>query len=75
MPAATPEHGLPNLKQAAADGDDPVLGGVLRLAPDLATLAHLGSTSAETRDRTGVLQIFGLTLSQLSYRGLDAVAK
>ena len=30
---------------------------------------------AETRDRTGDLQIFGLTLSQLSYRGrawLDA---
>ena len=25
---------------------------------------------AETRDRTGDLQIFGLTLSQLSYRGL-----
>ena len=25
--------------------------------------------SAETRDRTGNLQIFGLTLSQLSYRG------
>ena len=24
---------------------------------------------AETRDRTGDLQIFGLTLSQLSYRG------
>ena len=26
---------------------------------------------AETRDRTGDLQVFGLTLSQLSYRGLD----
>ena len=26
---------------------------------------------AETRDRTGDLQIFGLTLSQLSYRGLN----
>ena len=26
--------------------------------------------TAETRDRTGDLQIFGLTLSQLSYRGL-----
>ena len=25
---------------------------------------------AETRDRTGDLQIFSLTLSQLSYRGL-----
>ena len=40
-------------------------------------LANLGSlnsdavnaTSAETRDRTGDLQIFSLTLSQLSYRG------
>ena len=27
--------------------------------------------NAETRDRTGDLQIFSLTLSQLSYRGLD----
>ena len=27
---------------------------------------------AETRDRTGDLQIFSLTLSQLSYRGMDA---
>ena len=26
--------------------------------------------NAETRDRTGDLQIFGLTLSQLSYRGM-----
>ena len=26
--------------------------------------------NAETRDRTGDLQIFSLTLSQLSYRGL-----
>ena len=26
-------------------------------------------SNAETRDRTGDLQIFGLTLSQLSYRG------
>ena len=41
-------------------------------------LANLGSlnsdavnaTSAETRDRTGDLQIFSLTLSQLSYRGM-----
>ena len=29
--------------------------------------AHM--KNAETRDRTGDLQIFGLTLSQLSYRG------
>ena len=28
---------------------------------------------AETRDRTGDLQIFGLTLSQLSYRGVVCV--
>ena len=27
-------------------------------------------SNAETRDQTGDLQIFGLTLSQLSYRGL-----
>ena len=29
--------------------------------------------NAETRDRTGDLQIFSLTLSQLSYRGLPDV--
>ena len=29
-----------------------------------------GEENAETRDRTGDLQIFSLTLSQLSYRGL-----
>ena len=29
---------------------------------------------AETRDRAGDFQIFSLTLSQLSYRGLDVVA-
>ena len=29
--------------------------------------------NAETRDRTGDLQIFGLTLSQLSYRGDHAI--
>ena len=29
------------------------------------------TNSAETRDRTGDLQIFSLTLSQLSYRGID----
>ena len=29
--------------------------------------------SAETRDRTGDLQIFSLTLSQLSYRGDGAL--
>ena len=29
--------------------------------------------AAETRDRTGDLQIFGLTLSQLSYRGLNVM--
>ena len=34
-------------------------------------IARLFSKSyAETRDRTGDLQIFNLTLSQLSYRGL-----
>ena len=35
-------------------------------------IARLFSKSyAETRDRTGDLQIFSLTLSQLSYRGID----
>ena len=29
------------------------------------------TTDAETRDRSGDLQIFSLTLSQLSYRGLN----
>ena len=28
--------------------------------------------NAETRDRTGDLQIFSLTLSQLSYRGVQS---
>jgi hypothetical protein len=31
------------------------------------------SQDAETRDRTGDLQIFSLTLSQLSYRGCDEI--
>ena len=31
-------------------------------------------SNAETRDRTGDLQIFSLTLSQLSYRGLREAA-
>ena len=31
---------------------------------------HGDTEHAETRDRTGDLQIFSLTLSQLSYRGL-----
>ena len=35
--------------------------------------AHQGN--AETRDRTGDLQIFSLTLSQLSYRGSCAIKK
>ena len=30
---------------------------------------------AETRGRTGDLQIFGLTLSKLSYRGLVSIAR
>ena len=33
-------------------------------------LANETKNHAETRDRTGDLQIFSLTLSQLSYRGL-----
>ena len=40
---------------------------------DFITFASWGpghGISAETRDRTGDLQIFSLTLSQLSYRGL-----
>ena len=40
-----------------------------RRAPGGKLLAQL-KQNAETRDRTGDLQIFGLTLSQLSYRGL-----
>ncbi len=35
------------------------------------TAFHGREKNAETRDRTGVLQIFSLTLSQLSYRGLN----
>ena len=33
-------------------------------------LANKRNKNAEARDQTGDLQIFGLTLSQLSYRGL-----
>ena len=33
------------------------------------TIIKENSIDAETRDRTGDLQIFSLTLSQLSYRG------
>ena len=32
-------------------------------------VTSMGWKDAETRDRTGDLQFFGLTLSQLSYRG------
>ena len=35
----------------------------------------LSAKNAETRDRTGDLQIFSLTLSQLSYRGYERYAK
>ena len=34
---------------------------------------HIWAEHAETRDRAGDLQIFGLTLSQLSYRDLMEV--
>ena len=33
--------------------------------------SYMKKNDAKTRDRTGDFQIFGLTLSQLSYRGLD----
>jgi hypothetical protein len=33
------------------------------------SIGSIGNVYAETRDRTGDLQIFSLTLSQLSYRG------
>ena len=40
------------------------------VASAYATVAQMRvHTHAETRDRTGDLQIFSLTLSQLSYRG------
>ena len=45
---------------------------------DFITFASWGSghgISAETRDRTGDLQIFSLTLSQLSYRGLVSAGR
>ena len=45
---------------------------------DFITFASWGpghGISAETRDRTGDLQIFSLTLSQLSYRGLVLAGK
>ena len=39
------------------------------------TTARTNGTNAETRDRTGDLQIFSLTLSQLSYRGDTSLLK
>ena len=33
----------------------------------------MNTLNAETRDRAGDLQIFSLTLSQLSYRGNDFI--
>ena len=41
---------------------------VNQIIPGLAQ--DITNANAETRDRTGDFQIFGLTLSQLSYRGL-----
>ena len=38
-------------------------------SPSTSSLLPEGCQNAETRDRTGDLQIFSLTLSQLSYRG------
>ena len=39
--------------------------------PLVSRFACLRQTNAKTRDRTGDLQIFSLTLSQLSYRGFE----
>ena len=62
------------------------IGEVTLMRPmhDVSDIEHGGNNSAsvsgplrnsaETRDRAGDLQIFSLTLSQLSYRGLRAFA-
>ena len=50
--------------------DEAALGPTYR--PSVACLEASGH--AEIRDRTGDLQIFGLTLSQLSYRGSCVLA-
>ena len=62
------------------------IGEVTLMRPmhDVSDIEHGGNNSAgvrsalrnsaETRDRTGDLQIFSLTLSQLSYRGLSTLA-
>ena len=50
-------------------GVGPSLGRRERVAIGGQSAAPKGSRNAETRDRTGDLQIFSLTLSQLSYRG------
>ena len=42
--------------------------------PGRLSIAVSAKQHAETRDRTGDLQIFSLTLSQLSYRGLIELA-
>ena len=76
----------PSLLLCASSGQDvfplPVgarlgwVGGLcVELALSLRTPGRDGQRqrTAETRDRTGDLQIFSLTLSQLSYRGLIPV--
>ena len=47
----------------------------IRTSSPLPPLGTGKGISAETRDRTGDLQIFSLTLSQLSYRGLVLEAR
>ena len=54
-------HGMPHRKQE------------VRTRADTPTASE-SEKGAETRDRTGDLQIFGLTLFQLSYRGNTKIA-
>ena len=72
---------IPSLPQGETPGQGPVAcarrpGSEPRVAANANVAIRCKaakSSNAETRDRTGDLQIFGLTLSQLSYRGDRAI--
>ena len=65
-------------RRATAPQPNPVPCNTQKSAKDMQASAGQPTSEkshAETRDRTGDLQIFSLTLSQLSYRGLILILK
>ena len=57
-------------RKLCSESPSNLLGSVVDTRSHILALAMLSfQPDAETRDRTGDLQIFGLMLSQLSYRG------